>query len=472
MATNTWNGSTAKWSVAGDWSNGLPAASDDVSITSGTVLLDTTTGATTVNSITVANNASLNIKDPGHTVSISGNFTVNGGATVDSTAFDPGGTLVTIAGTLTVTNSGAGFAVGNYLQGSDGSNPQPHGTASTTTVTAGAVSNTGGTINIQSYDALGSKAILNIAGAAGFGGQAGHLTGNVNIGSDGLHAGYQGLLEFASGQITTIDTASQLALTGAHAFVADAGNLTSSSALTGLATINGGLVMQAGSVVSITAGLDITSNGAVQVDTEFLGTAGSHLTVGGALTVDGSITVGRQAMTGDATVNANAIAGAGTITLNGQTGGTPYTGKLIVASAAGMGTTGHITSNITVQNQSLLQFASGQITTIDYPATVLIDGPHAFIADSGSITSNSALTGLTSVKGFFTLDDGASLTTSAGVAIGDVNTFHFTAMNVDNSGNGGSALTIGGTLTFNSGSGMTIGNDGITSNTALNASSR
>ena len=469
MATDIWNGASgpgAIWSNALDWSTGIPQATDDVSIPSGSPILEATTPSTTVASVTIANVASLAMKDPSRTLTVTGNFADNGGFGIDSTAFDIGGSTLAIGGMLTVTNSGAGFAVGNYFQGA---NPGGGGTPSTTTVTANSVTNTGA-ITIQSDDAIGSQAILNVASVAGFGGQTGVLTGNVNIGSDGLHAGSQGLLEFASGQITTIASASQLFLYGPHSYVADAGSTTSNSALTGLTTISGGLVLQGGALVTASGGVHVFTNAGVQVDTAFLGTANSTFAVGGLLTVDGSLSIGREAMTGDALVTADSLAGTGTISVNGDVGAVS-TGKLIVNSAAGMGgAVGHLTASVTVKNQSLLQFASGQVTTIDYPANVIVDGPHAFIADAGSITSNSALAGLTNVNGFLTLLDGALISTSAGITVGDANTFHFVGLNVDNSGTGGSDLTVGGTLTFNNGGGMTIGNDSIAALTTLTAS--
>jgi fibronectin-binding autotransporter adhesin len=371
MANPIWNGANAKWSVAADWSTGLPQPGDDVSIPSGAVLLDNTTGSTSVGSITVA--STLNIKDPGATVAVTGSLTDNGSVSVDSTAFDPGGTTLAVGGILTVTNSGGGLAVGNYLQGASGGGG---GTATLTIVTANSVTDTG-TITIQSDQALGSRAVLNVASAAGFGGQTGVLTGNVNIGSDGLHAGGDGLLEFATGQITTIASQASLYLYGTGSFIADAGSTTSNSALTGLANVNGSLTLQAGVDVSPTGALTIGSNGTVAVDNAFLGTAGSKLAVGGVsgalLTVNGSLSVGRSAMTGNATVTAGLLSNPGTISLNGADASDM--GLLDIAGSAGFGTANTLTGNVNMQGFSLLQFASGEITTIAQNATLesLID---------------------------------------------------------------------------------------------------
>ena len=56
-------------------------------------------------------------------------------------------------------------------------------------------------------------------------------------------------IEFRSGQISTIAASSQLYLSGNSAFIADSTALGSNSALTGLADIEGNLVLQAGLLV-------------------------------------------------------------------------------------------------------------------------------------------------------------------------------------------------------------------------------
>ena len=50
------------------------------------------------------------------------------------------------------------------------------------------------------------------------------------------------------------------------------------------------------------------------------------------------------------------------------------------------------TGSVYLANNALLEFASGQIGTID--GIVQLDGPNALIADAGTLTSNSALNGL------------------------------------------------------------------------------
>ena len=67
------------------------------------------------------------------------------------------------------------------------------------------------------------------------------------------------------------------------------------------------------------------------------------------------------------------------------------------------------TGSVFLENDALLEFKSGQITTID--GELSLDGANARVADAGTLGSNSALTGLTSVAGNFLLADGASVTT-------------------------------------------------------------
>ena len=57
------------------------------------------------------------------------------------------------------------------------------------------------------------------------------------------------------------------------------------------------------------------------------------------------------------------------------------------------------TGTVFLENDALLEFKSGQITTIG--GTLQLDGGISRVADAGTLSSNSALTGLTSVSGKF-----------------------------------------------------------------------
>ena len=55
------------------------------------------------------------------------------------------------------------------------------------------------------------------------------------------------------------------------------------------------------------------------------------------------------------------------------------------------------TGSVGLYSDALLEFASGQIGTID--GEVVLGGPSARIADAGTLATNSALTGLNTVAG-------------------------------------------------------------------------
>ena len=67
----------------------------------------------------------------------------------------------------------------------------------------------------------------------------------------------------------------------------------------------------------------------------------------------------------------------------------------VANAAAGFGTKGVETGTVVLENDALLEFKTGSITTIN--GNLTLDGASAHVADAGATTSNSALTGLTSV---------------------------------------------------------------------------
>ena len=79
-------------------------------------------------------------------------------------------------------------------------------------------------------------------------------------------------MEFKSGQITTVN--GTLWLDGANSRVADAGKLTSNSALTGLTSVAGDFFLQNGATVAPTGNVSVTGNGSVQLDGTNIGGAG------------------------------------------------------------------------------------------------------------------------------------------------------------------------------------------------------
>ena len=119
------------------------------------------------------------------------------------------------------------------------------------------------------------------------------------------------------------------------------------------------------------------------------------------------------------------------------------------------------TGTVFLENDALLEFKSGQIATVN--GTLQLDGAKSFVADAGTLGSNSALTGLTTISGDFFLENGATVAPTSNVSVSGNGLIQLDGPNVG--GGGGSSLTIGGTLTNSStnGNGVSVGNTGISS---------
>ena len=132
-------------------------------------------------------------------------------------------------------------------------------------------------------------------------------TGSVSLYGDAL-------LEFASGQIGTIDGV--VTLDGATARIADAGTLATSSALTGLKRVAGDLYLLGGNSLTVTGNLSLTGAGRVGLDPYFLSgdTGGSSLTISGTLT--NSSTDGQAIDIGNGNIGAGDTLTAGALVNN------------------------------------------------------------------------------------------------------------------------------------------------------------
>ena len=334
----------------------------------------------------------------GNSVGVTGNLAITGGGRVDLDFYflsGSGGSTLTVGGTLTNNSSDSNAILIGYSNISTGD-----------TVTAAALSNTG-EIAITGNGTIQST--LDITnGAAGFG-TVGVETGSVGLFSDAL-------LEFASGQIGTIDGV--VTLDGSNARIADAGTLATNSALTGLNTVAGYLYLENANSVGVTGNLAITGGGRVDLDSYFLsGSGGSTLTVGGTLTnnsTDGNaVLIGYANISTGDTVTAAALSNTGEIAITGN--GTIQSTLDITNGAAGFGTVGVETGSVGLFGDALLEFASGQIGTID--GVVTLDGSSARIADAGTLTTNSALTGLITVAGSLYLENDNSVGVTGNLAI-------------------------------------------------------
>ena len=263
-------------------------------------------------------------------------------------------------------------------------------------------------------------------------------SGTLNISGDGQ-------LIFASGEIGTIASGAQINLSGPQAWVADTGSVTGNTALSGLTGNMGQLQLANGATLTTSAGLDNSGN--IYVDGPYGDSGGGSLTINGTLTNSAQIEIGNN---GGAvgTITAQGLDNTGTIGIAGNGNVSPDVMNITEGAAP---TTWSGTLNISGDGQ--LIFASGEIGTIASGAQINLSGPQAWVADTGSVTGNTALSGLTGNMGQLQLANGATLTTSAGL---------------DNSGNiyvdgpygdsGGGSLTINGTLT-NSAQ-IEIGNNG------------
>jgi hypothetical protein len=383
MSTKTWTGAiNSHWRNKGNWSPaGIPGAGSDVVIDTGAPVASASIG--TVDSIT--DSSDLSFESAG-TNTVTTFLDNTGSLNVDDNAGE-GGTILDIGGTLT--NSGS-LTIGNAtLSASD-------------TVTAASLDNTAtGTINLTGSSA--NQALLDVTSAAGFG-AAEILTGTVNLSGDSA-------IEFASGQITTIATSGSLQLNGNSAFVEDSAALGSNSALKGLTDVAGVLDLTDASVS--TAG-SLVNSGGITLDSSSLKVA-RNLTNKGTFTVNGSqATIGALSNSGtlivdEGSVSTTALNNSGGIGLEGGREGA----LLDVTGSAGFGASGVLSGDVGLEDDTGIEFASGQITTIAADASLFLEGG-AFIEDSKALGSNSALAGLASigVGAELLLNGGASVSTT------------------------------------------------------------
>jgi hypothetical protein len=242
-------------------------------------------------------------------------------------------------------------------------------------------------------------------------------------------------------------------------------------------TVTGGTlaIQDPGKTQSVSGAVSVSGAGSLELDGAYIGGAGgSALTIGGNLTNSGTNSNGVD-------VGNTGISSADTLTVNGTGGLTNAGGSginngsqiniegsagvqatLNVANAAaGFGTAGTETGTVFLENDALLEFKSGEITAVD--GELYLDGAKSRVADSTGTTTNSALTGLTSIPGWFFLENGASVAPTGNVSVTGNGSLELDGAYTG--GAGGSALTIGGNLS-NSGTnnnGVDVGNTGISS---------
>jgi hypothetical protein len=398
MATVTWtdpNENGDLWTTASDWSAGVPTSSSNVVVAEGNPIVE---APFTVDSIT--DSSAITFVDAKRST-VLGTVDVksSGLLTFDPPGSEPeGGSSLTIDGALT--NAGT-VSVGT------GPNSQNYTLDAPDTLTAASINNTGGTLEL--WGGPSELAEVDVKGPASLGTKAGYLEGTVTLSGDVE-------LEFASGSNTTIAAGSELSLTGNEAVVDDSGGA-ANSALSGLTTIDGELILNNGATVN-TGALTVAKykvhgvpmGGALYVDTD-MGDGGSALNVDGALTNLGTIELGPSdgSLSAPTSISVksidNAIRGVLTIDGAGATAALTVSGKASFGGGPGV-----LKGTVDLSGDALVAFGSGQIKEID--GSLTMSGPNAAIDDKGG-AQNSALRGLTTIETVGLLDlEGASLTTT------------------------------------------------------------
>jgi hypothetical protein len=229
--------------------------------------------------------------------------------------------------------------------------------------------------------------------------------------------------------------------------------------LTGSLSNSGAVSLQNGATLTASGALNNIGTGSFQVDAS--GSGGSSLNIAGTLTNSasgggfGGLFIGNSAISQATTITAAGLSNTGDI---GITGSATKQAALEIGAAAPSTWTGRLF----LSGDALLQFSgTGQIGTIGSGAEMDITGPQAYVAAAGiNSTSNSALRGLTTNNGRFSVASGASVATSGGLS-------NAGTLSVD----GGGSLNVAGILSNSAGgfSGVTIGHPGVAQPTTVTA---
>ena len=395
------NSAGGDWSDALDWTDGLPSANDDADI-------------------------GVNCS---YTVTVSSDLTVAGLTTISTVTLD-------ITGALSISGPKPAIL------------PDPSTIAAACSSLDGAAVTTGSLTN--NNDLLVDPSDYNGGSSLTVDGTLTN-SGMLQIGNSYLTSP---TMFGSGGEITGIASDAQLSLSGTQAFIADSSDTSGNSALTGLSSNAGALNLEDGAAIATTGTL--TNSGALYVDTnDYAG--GSSLMVDSTLTNSDTLQIGNSYLTSPTMVTVAGLDNTGSIYLYG---GSDEQAALMIGGAAGYGTSGILSGDVSLQGDTLIEFGSGgEITGIASDAQLSLSGTQAFIADSSDTSGNSALTGLSSNAGALNLEDGAAIATTGTLT-------NSGALYVDtNDYAGGSSLTVDGTLT-NSGT-LQIGNSYLSSPTTV-----
>ncbi len=363
------------------------------------------------------NNAGVLALETGAVITTAGDFVNDAALYIGAYYYgDPGGSELTVGGTLTNSNY---IAIGNNLA------------TTGSTVSATALDNAG---SIYLYGGTGTQtyqATLDVSAADA----PGLLTGYFNLFGNAL-------VEFAgSSSVLSIARTGGVLLSGNTARIANAGDLSSNSALAGLTSNFGTFELDDGATLHIQG--DFSNDGALYVDRTYhiYPGGGSSVTVDGTLTNAGNLYIsdGIAAPAASSTVTAAYLFNTGGIYLAGGSGTNTYQAILDVTSGSAPSV---LTGNFVLTGNALVEFAgSSSVTDIAGGGGVTIVGTNAFFANSATPNSNGALAALASNAGTLTLADGVMLALP-----GDFSNSGRVYLDSNYGYNGGSLLTIAGTL--------------------------
>lgn len=444
--STTWNIATGGlWTTAGNWSNGVPAAGDDVIINGASTAI-TAVPTISLANLTIGGTCNLVGSSSGNTITVTGSFSVAAGTTFSL------GTNGSSRFNITLGSASVSSILGTVNVYSTGTSATFTNSGDLTLGSAAAIADGGGANNTDF--SLSSTGILRIGSTAGISTTAG--TGNIRVtGNRSYTSGSEIVYNGSAAQFTgngipttsniTIDNVSGVALTAAFTS-------------TGTLTITNGALDMANFNLSV-AGL--TGSGNL---THLTGTPGNR-----TLSVTGNISPAAFSgiiSNGTATSVLLTKSGNGTLTLTGAnsySGATTISnGVLSVNSLADAGNfsslgTGSTTPAVSIAGSGTLRY-TGSGHSSDRVMNLTADGATIDASGSGTLTLTGGVTGagnnLNLVGTGAGIESGVIATTTATVTKNGTGSWALTGLNTFS----GAVTITSGTLIAN-----TLANAGINS---------
>ncbi|MGH8317796.1 MAG: PEP-CTERM sorting domain-containing protein [Steroidobacteraceae bacterium] len=427
-------------------------------------------GSNPTQAFPAVNTGTVNVDSNGE-LSVSGNYGNLNITNVD-TAQNSGGSTLTITGVLS--NPGTAIGIGPDLitpvtATAATLNLGSSSLTSPTLITAAGLNNFG-TVNITGTAT--NQALLNLTGPASanpFVQPPGILNGGTyNLTNDAV-------LQYNGPGITAVGIGGAVNLNGVGASIVSTSSSYSgpNSALNTLAGNAGTLALSNGASVATASGLDLLNTGTLNVDQA--GAGGSLLTVGGTLenAAGATVTIGNGSVSKAIGVAAAGLTNYGTLTLTG-TAANPAVLTLTGSSSTGpfvssSGVLGSGTYNLT---NAQVVYAGPGVAAVGPGTTLNLSGAGTSTAATNLIPNaasgtNSGLNTLAQNAGTLEVANGVSVATNAGTNFTNSN-----VMQIDASGQGGSTVSIGGSLTNASATStaeLLIGNASLTKSTTVTA---